>query len=235
MSTDPQTNRFRKLPVEIEARQWDGTADGATRIIDWVLSHGSTATYTCSNPDRCAENDGDTPHYIKIHTLEGTMSADLGDWIIRGIQGEFYPCKPSIFEQTYEPAAPSAPADRAGLRERIAGALYRHEWPGKQIWQQALAMDREAFLAQADAVLSVLPPAADRASVLREGADAVAADTEVHIRYGSATDYANRHAALLRRLADEAQRCPHGCDISHCPCLACEAEQAAVTLPGKEA
>ena len=60
------------------------------------------------------------------------------------------------------PAAPAAvpPADRAGLRELIAEALYWHEWPGKQVWEQALAMDREAFLAQADAVLPVLPETA---------------------------------------------------------------------------
>jgi hypothetical protein len=40
--------------------------------------------------------------YINISTLEGTMRADLGDWIIKGIKGEFYPCKPDIFEATYE-------------------------------------------------------------------------------------------------------------------------------------
>ncbi|MEU3161998.1 hypothetical protein ACPCAJ_21175 [Streptomyces griseoincarnatus] len=96
--------KYRKRPVEIEAEQWDGTAEGATRIVDWILSHGSTATYTCSNPERCAEHDGDTPHSIAIRTLEGTMRADLGDWIIRGVQGEFYPCKPDIFATTYEPA-----------------------------------------------------------------------------------------------------------------------------------
>ncbi|MGW4270820.1 hypothetical protein ACWEGQ_00280 [Streptomyces seoulensis] len=57
--------RYRKRPVEIEAVQWDGTDDGATRIIDWILSSGATASYTCSNPDRCSESDGDTvPHPI---------------------------------------------------------------------------------------------------------------------------------------------------------------------------
>lgn len=40
-------------------------------------------------------------------TLEGTMRVSLGDWIIRGVQGEFYPCKPDIFEATYEPAPQS--------------------------------------------------------------------------------------------------------------------------------
>ena len=41
--------------------------------------------------------------YVFINTLEGTMYAKVGDWIIRGVKGEFYPCKPDIFEATYEP------------------------------------------------------------------------------------------------------------------------------------
>ena len=94
---------YRKKPVEIEAMQWDGTAPGATAVIDWVLSNDGTATYTCSDPDRCAATGGDTPHAIAIRTLEGTMRADLGDWIIRGVKGEFYPCKPDVFAATYEP------------------------------------------------------------------------------------------------------------------------------------
>ncbi|MGI5161422.1 hypothetical protein [Microbispora sp. CA-102843] len=98
--------RYRKLPVEVEAHQWDGTADGATHIIDWILGSGSTANYTCSNPDRCSETDGDTPHSISIRTLEGTMRAELGDWIIKGVRGEFYPCKPDIFATTYELVRP---------------------------------------------------------------------------------------------------------------------------------
>ncbi|MDZ7918112.1 MAG: hypothetical protein U5O16_40930 [Rhodococcus sp. (in: high G+C Gram-positive bacteria)] len=93
---------FRKKPVEIEAVQWDGTAEGATPIIDWILSHGGTATYECSSPKRCIQFDGDAPHFVVIRTLEGTMRATLSDWIIRGVQGEFYPCKPDIFAQTYE-------------------------------------------------------------------------------------------------------------------------------------
>jgi hypothetical protein len=96
--------KFRKKPVVIEAMQWDGTAEGAHPIIDWILAGGesSTASYWCSDPERCSENDGDTPHTIAIPTPEGTMQATLGDWIIRGVQGEFYPCKPDIFAATYE-------------------------------------------------------------------------------------------------------------------------------------
>jgi len=77
--------KYRKKPVVIEACQFNGknTAD----IFSWMktrrLSKGST---------------------IVIHTLEGDMYASPGDWIIKGVEGEFYPCKPDIFEKTYEEA-----------------------------------------------------------------------------------------------------------------------------------
>lgn len=94
--------KYRKKPVEVEARQWNGTAEAASHIIDWALQNGVTIVYTCSDPDRCSRFDGDTPHYLRIPTLEGDMVANLNDYIIRGVQGEFYPCKPDIFEATYD-------------------------------------------------------------------------------------------------------------------------------------
>lgn len=93
--TTPKT--YRKRPVTIEAAQWNGTAQGATPIIDWILTQGGTARYWS------AEDTGTTAR-IDIDTLEGTMSASPGDYVIRGVQGEFYPCKPDIFAQTYEEA-----------------------------------------------------------------------------------------------------------------------------------
>jgi hypothetical protein len=94
--------KFRKKPVEIEAMQYDGK-NSARPIIDWVLANGGTARYICSDTERCIKNAGDCPHYIGIKTLEGTMRATIGDWIIRGVKGEFYPCKPDIFAATYDP------------------------------------------------------------------------------------------------------------------------------------
>jgi len=96
-------NKFRKKPVEIEAMQWDGTAEGTTQIIDWILSYGGTARYWCSDPRRCAETGGDSPHAIFIETLEGLITVGLLDQVIKGVKNEFYPCKPDIFEATYEP------------------------------------------------------------------------------------------------------------------------------------
>jgi hypothetical protein len=89
---------YRKKPVEIEARQYDGTAGTATPIIDWAMAAGVTINYHCVNGDACRANE----HSLLIATLEGTMSAQPGDWIIKGVQGEFYPCKPDIFDATYE-------------------------------------------------------------------------------------------------------------------------------------
>lgn len=102
MTTHPR--RFRKKPVDIVAVKWDGTREGATRIIHWVLANGGTARYVCVDPVRCEEFDGDCPHRIAIDTIDpSTAFADLNDWIIRGTHGEFYPCKPGIFAATYDP------------------------------------------------------------------------------------------------------------------------------------
>ena len=99
MTTTPQ--RFTKRPITIEAMQWDGTPSGATPIIDWILNHDHSAGYWAPG-----EWDHETnAAYIRITTLEGNMIASRGDWIIRGVQGEFYPCKDAIFRETYEPAA----------------------------------------------------------------------------------------------------------------------------------
>ena len=96
------STKYRKKPVVIEAMQWDGTAEGATPIIEWVLSNGGTANYVCSDPVLCSENDGDCPHSIVIETLEGPMRAGLRWWVIRGVVGEFYPCDPDVFEMSYD-------------------------------------------------------------------------------------------------------------------------------------
>lgn len=81
---------FRKKPVVIHARQLTGGEDGneARELAEWCGGH--------------VGGSFDHPHIV-IMTLEGDMRATVGDWIIRGVQGEFYPCKSDIFEQTYEP------------------------------------------------------------------------------------------------------------------------------------
>ena len=84
------TTKFRKKPVVIEAMRHTGDADRCRAIHKWLdIDHNGDDGSPCGQP-------------IFIDTLEGLMEASVGDWIIRGVQGEFYPCKPDIFEATYE-------------------------------------------------------------------------------------------------------------------------------------
>lgn len=98
--------RYRKKPIVIEAKQFVGGATNATPIIDWILEGDHTARWHEAEEAWVSEDGmqghSASPEYLAINTLEGTMTADPGDWIIRGVKGEFYPCKPDIFEATYE-------------------------------------------------------------------------------------------------------------------------------------
>lgn len=79
--------KYQKKHVVIEAVQYTGSMDNLDEIKEFA--HASLISF-----------DGD---FITIHTLEGDMLASIGDYIIKGVKGEFYPCKPDIFEQTYDP------------------------------------------------------------------------------------------------------------------------------------
>jgi hypothetical protein len=87
---------FRKKPVVIEAMHFATETDGEA-VIDWIAANGGEVVSSRGHVDGRRYEFG-------IKTLEGTMLAVPGDWIIRGVQGEFYPCKPDIFEATYEAA-----------------------------------------------------------------------------------------------------------------------------------
>lgn len=80
--------KYRKKPVVIEA--WQFTKDTKNQVFNNI---------TCN---KVADFDKNGNEVIKIQTLEGVMIANLGDYIIKGVKGEFYPCKPDIFEATYE-------------------------------------------------------------------------------------------------------------------------------------
>ena len=87
--------KFRKRPVVIKAFKF------ATPMEDFLP--GWLADAMREKRVRFVSKGEDLP-YLLIETLEGTHRADLGNWIIRGVKGELYPCKPDIFEATYEPA-----------------------------------------------------------------------------------------------------------------------------------
>jgi len=87
--------KFRKKPVEIEAMFFDGTEDTMHAISRW-MTNGQDAYETFE------DYDGGDVESVTIETLEGNMKASVGDWIIKGVKGEFYPCKPDIFADTYD-------------------------------------------------------------------------------------------------------------------------------------
>lgn len=92
MSATPA--KFRKKPVEVDAIQWDGARASALAIKEWADGDAGQLTINFAGSD--------TTSVMAVVTLEGEMRAQPGDWIIRGLQGEFYPCKPDIFAATYD-------------------------------------------------------------------------------------------------------------------------------------
>lgn len=98
--------KFRKKPVVIEARRWTGTQECFDDLYAWGCPNGNAGdALICSTEDDLAAG-------LTIFTLEGVHHASLGDWIIQGVKGEFYPCKPDIFAATYEPAPSAAPTTK---------------------------------------------------------------------------------------------------------------------------
>ena len=80
--------KYRKKPVVIEAVQWSG--NNLNEILDFMKD---------KQPNYYED---DEKKLLTIQTLEGNMIASVDDYIIKGVQGEFYPCKPDIFKKTYE-------------------------------------------------------------------------------------------------------------------------------------
>lgn len=90
-----QPKKYTKKPVTIEAFRWDGEIKPGHPITRWIRNGGGEYHWTPA------------PQTLAIVTLEGLMKASPGDFIIKGVQGEFYPCKPDIFEATYSPVTTS--------------------------------------------------------------------------------------------------------------------------------
>lgn len=85
-------DRFRKKPVVIEAMPF--RRENAEEVASWC---GGQVVHDVKPSDH-----DDVATWVRIPTLEGVMTAQLGDWVIKGVQGEFYPVKNDIFEATYE-------------------------------------------------------------------------------------------------------------------------------------
>lgn len=111
--------KVRKRPVEVEAFQWDGSAESASVIINWAMSCGATINYVCdalTEEGLCPE--GEEQHHLVIRTLEGDMIARKGYWIVKGVENEFWGVEPRIFAKTYESSVDAL--------MRIGGVLVDH-------------------------------------------------------------------------------------------------------------
>lgn len=77
---------YQKKPIVVEARHFDGTDKSLKELCEWADTY-------------CVVNE---EGQFVVNTVEGPLHVSVGDWVIKGIKGEFYPCKPDIFEMTYE-------------------------------------------------------------------------------------------------------------------------------------
>jgi preprotein translocase subunit Sss1 len=87
--------KYKKKPIIIEAIIWNG--NNLKEIITFTGLHNSAKKWTWEEYEQIVKKEG-----LKIFTLEGSLKASIGDYIIKGIKGECYPCKPDIFKATYE-------------------------------------------------------------------------------------------------------------------------------------
>lgn len=88
---------YRKKPITVEAMFFDGSYDSLLETVKWIETHSEIKPTSKFVPSM-------EKFYLYIPTLEGVMQANPTDYIIRGMQGEFYPCKRAIFDATYERA-----------------------------------------------------------------------------------------------------------------------------------
>lgn len=97
-----QVKRYRKKPVVIEAMIQDGTRSGAHAVESWARGTVGGASFHRTGKEFVPDGEW----HVYIPTLEGVMTAKPGDYVIKGVHGEFYPCDPEIFAKTYEELAP---------------------------------------------------------------------------------------------------------------------------------
>ena len=102
--------KYRKKPVVIEAFQMtEARRMDNSEWPQWLHMAWNLDPHEAGSLHRC-DMSAQLPDALQIMTLEGVHKVSWGDWIIRGVKGELYPCKPDIFEATYEPATPQEPS-----------------------------------------------------------------------------------------------------------------------------
>lgn len=89
--------KYRKKPVVIDAWQFTKAGEDVSKWPDWIREYRYKDGFIVISRD-----DDEKVAGLSIPTLEGRMTASIGDWIIKGVKDEVYPCKPDVFEATYE-------------------------------------------------------------------------------------------------------------------------------------
>lgn len=172
--------KFRKKPVVIEAVQVSKRMDiTSPQWLAEAISRNDIILHGMGKLTR------DVP-WVEIHTLEGLMRGDEGDWIIRGVAGELYPCKPNIFAKTYEPADAAPPPP-----EQNDGTLRLPE----------PMTDAEVFAAGIEAVAAMIEAKA-RAFADQHGSNDMGS---LSFGRGGHADVKADHYASLCELADEVR------------------------------
>jgi hypothetical protein len=160
--------RFRKRPVEVDAFQW--TNQDRNDWPEWAAEDDRLE-------DTCAVLIGAAVVGLKVWTAEGAIRASHGDWIIKGIAGELYPCKPDIFAQTYDavPAARKAMNRVEGVDERVErAALAIYERHGKSTpWDMLHEQHKTLWRGDAQAALASLEADEPTAAQIEAGAKAL--------------------------------------------------------------
>lgn len=158
----PEPTPVRKLPVTVEAMQWPGGLEAARPIIDWILDSGGRIGYYEAGQSKY-------PEHLVIDTLEGDMRALPGDWIICGVKGEFYPCKPDVFVENFEVVEPPSRREihaRAEAETRFITAAGGKPPTDEQ--KAAVAGIREMVVDLATRIMLDVPDTRDREIALEE-------------------------------------------------------------------
>lgn len=127
--------KFIKKPVTVEAVKWTGTNEeeikkfvGLNAIFQYYVTKDNKNLVTSEKPSE------EHTTSLKINTLEGKMQATVGDYIIKGIHGEFYPCKPDIFVKTYSEYSDTLDFGKAISLLKQGRAIRRKGWNGKGLF-----------------------------------------------------------------------------------------------------
>lgn len=149
-----QPRVYRKRPVAVEAMQWVGGRENAQLVMNWAHNYGTIIEWVPVTPEERLD-DGtlivpEIPEHMEILTLEGRMAAHTGDFVIRGVRDEFYPCKAAIFEATYTGVSPAVNEALIRRAKRVIAMVVPTVLNGIQVHRIAKQLAENNLLAPPD-------------------------------------------------------------------------------------